>query len=514
MSFYEILKKDLPDKVDVLIESFVRAYSEIAVTESDSNPYRFLLTLGLNVSFETVSCSLMQDKQRFLLSDTKKNSLRHVFLKFPGEFKHGGTWKIYEHVPDEKREIGTRNPIQDFLKELSTSSRTNRWIFSNMQKFMRVKLECETCSCKQRSDGKMFAADQGRRPTCSECSQQEGNVPVFITETTGNVVTLHVQTLGLQMARDILRRQGGLKSKYAQTVQGHEDVATTKMILAASEDYILRMHLQAGVFNLQLHHTDDILKTANSLQEPSPIAEVSHSFHTMDKLVEQTRYTHKNQCSELPATAACDCANVVGLLAVTQALLRQNMAAQSLRSMGHNPDMESYGRMSALGITSVLRAMLLKTDDRRVAYTINRIHKGSVAKYCNSAEVSLDAIDCNSNFQNASQKALQTPSSKENVRVHYSSALSYAIAHQNPGLRSLLNYSAGLDMECATVALLSGISFCHSCAYKSTPSVNLVSATQQCLGGVHFINASDFDPDSYATASRMGEPSMSAGSGG
>lgn len=503
MSFHEMSRKDLPVKSDDHIEMFVSTRSKISFDKADSDPYTHLLKLGLKFSLENASSSFMQDKRRFLLSDAKKNHLLYLFMKSPSEVRHGFTWKIYEHVPDERRGIGAKNPMDDFLKDLSKSSVDNHAILHTMQKFLRAKTTCGVCLDNQHSGREVTVADQGKPLPCPECSGQEGNVQVFITETTGNVATLHVQPLGLQLAREVLRTQGGLEKNNKKSVQGHESGPTPKMILAASEHYILRMHLQAGVFNLQLHHTDDILKTANGFQEPNPIVQVSHSFHTMDKLVEETQYVCRNQSVGVPVTTARDCVHVVGLLAVTQALLRQNMAAQSLRTLGHNPQMQSYESMPATGITSVLRAMLLKTDDKRVSHTINRVHKGSVVTYSESVALPMNATECNSKLEEASHEASAVLRRAENIRVHYSSALSYGIAHQNPGIRSLLNYSAGLDMGCATVALLSGVSFCHSCAYKSAPSINIQSSSKQCLGGVHFINASDFDKVSYETAREM-----------
>jgi len=496
-------RKDLPVKSDDHIDMFVSTRSKMSARKGDSDPYTHLLKLGLKFSFENASSSTTQDKSRFLLSDAKENSLLYLFLKSPTENKHGYTWKIYEHVPDVRREKEAKNPMQDFIEDLSKSSVNNHVIFHNMQKFLRAKTTFDVGICKQHSDKENNVADQDRRSTCLESSGQTASVPVFITETSGNVVTLHVQPLGLQLAREILRRQGGLEGNCENSVQGHEGVATTKMILAANEDYILRMHLEAGVFNLQLHNTDDVLTAANRFHEPKPIVQVSHTFHIMDKLVEETQYTCKNLLAKLCVSSARDCTNVVGLLAVTQALLRQNMAAKGLRSMGHNPQTQIYQSMPATGITSVLRAMRLKTDDRRLSRTLNRIHKGDVVKYTDSVEVSLAGTKCDLNVVQPTPKASVTTTTIENVKVHYSSALSYGIAHQNPGIRSLLNYSAGLDLGRTTLALLSGISFCHSCAYKSTPSISVMSATNQCLGGVHFINASDFDSASYAIAKKM-----------
>jgi hypothetical protein len=325
-------------------------------------------------------------------------------------------------------------------------------------------------------------------------------VVVRIPHVNGTVALLPVMAIGIQSARDALRSVGCLQFQCAHdermglelvenelrdaelgTIGGLEPSLVTsetrKVIIAQDHVYTLIMHLCDGTFKLYLHHTDDLFECDEFNETPTAIAVVSHNFHNLDSIVEQINRNYitykKNQD------------HVFGMIAVVNTLLRQNVVAAPVRSIGSNCNTALYTDLHPVDIAQALGAMGLLSDKPHIVKTLNRIYRSVVVRHtmcaipvdkkCNGLIPPVSAYNNNNNNNKNNNNSVD-------FRLHHSGALNYAIAHQNMHVTRVLNRNMGLDMKEISTALYSGIAFCHSCAYSCLPTT----------GSVHLINETDF----------------------
>jgi len=84
------------------------------------------------------------------------------------------------------------------------------------------------------------------------------------------------------------------------------------------------------------------------------------------------------------------------------------------------------------------------------------------------------------------------------VRLRHNTALRHAIAYQNTDVTSILDKKCGIGMHEITAALLSGIAFCHACAYDAYPTL------QNTTGGfMHLVNGTDFTASSIEAIKKL-----------
>ena len=297
-------------------------------------------------------------------------------------------------------------------------------------------------------------------------------VTVCIPQPDGLLKTLHVTSTGLQCVRHALRGQGGLSSHNIHN-----------FIIAQDAEHTLRVLIGQGAFKMQLHKTEDIFTPSHSQKDTDTPAliKISHRFHPMDQLVEETAETL------LPTGLGEGLCGVTGMLATAQLIMRRNMSAAPLRSMGSNRTNSLYSSMRPCEIIRVLQAMRLVTDNPYVASSLNRLRtnnspKGAVVTLVSNADLTCSA--------SCSELTGDGPKLTGDVRLHQCGAQSYAIAHQNASITSFLNRNIGLNMAEISTALYSGIAFCHACAYDARPTL-----TNKQGKSMNLINMSDFTVD-------------------
>ena len=293
---------------------------------------------------------------------------------------------------------------------------------------------------------------------CSSSSDTTATgVDVCIPQPDGSTGTLHVTPTGIQCVRHAIRGLGGLPTHNFQNVLIAQDAAHT-----------LRVFVGQGTFKMQLHKTDDIFTSSYCIQDTDTpaLVTISHHFNPMDKLVEETT-------NPLLQTGSN---GVTGMIATTQLIMRRNVPAAPVRSMGSNRTAALYSDMRPCEITRVLQAMRLVTDNPHVATSLNRLRTNN---YPNGKVVLLE-----------SDAVLVCGEQTRDVRLHQCGALSYAIAHQNASIACFLNRNIGLDMAEISTALYSGIAFCHACAYDAWPTITNKQGMR-----MNLINVSDFTAD-------------------
>jgi hypothetical protein len=273
---------------------------------------------------------------------------------------------------------------------------------------------------------------------------------------------LRLSATGMRCARDALRERGAL----------YTDPNMNTIVLAQDAEYTLNMWLHSGVFKLQLHDTERLL-AANAATD-LPLVTVSHRFHSMDNFVEETQLLHcpssGKQCKRsLPF-------RVTGMVAAAQTLLRRNVTAVPLRSMGSNRVASVYQDMHPVDITRVFHAMRLVSDNPQIANYLNRLRATNSPKRA--------IVTC---VSGAVLTVPKTEDTRVDVRLYHSSALRYAIAHQNIAVTGFLRGKCGLDIREISTALYSGIAFCHACAYDAWPVLQNDTGDT-----VHLINGTDF----------------------
>ena len=85
---------------------------------------------------------------------------------------------------------------------------------------------------------------------------------------------------------------------------------------------------------------------------------------------------------------------VIGMLATTQLIMRRNMSAAPLRSMGSNRTTALYSDMRPCEITRVLQAMRLVTDNPHIATSLNRLRTKKCPRGAIVTHVSDAALLC------------------------------------------------------------------------------------------------------------------------
>jgi hypothetical protein len=296
------------------------------------------------------------------------------------------------------------------------------------------------------------------------------------------VAVIPVMPTGLQCARNALRNTGAMR--YTSLPGEPVNTECTHMIvIAQSHEYTLSMLLYVGTFNLRLHKTEDIFSCSTHYTEPVALVTMSHKFNSLDSVVEHI-VTEKDKTGSFTGST-----RVAGMLSVTQELLRLNVIAQPVRSMGSNCKVGLYTDMHPYDVTHALRAMRLVTDNKRLANSLNRQHCGVVVQCVSSTELlCIEEVSDTTTHRSTTcnTDGMGDTHPHTDFRIHGSNTLNYAIAHQNAGITTILNRSIGLDMQEISATLYSGISFCHACAYDEYP--------MQVKPGfsVHLINASDF----------------------
>ena len=325
---------------------------------------------------------------------------------------------------------------------------------------------------------------------------QDGLV-VHVAQCDGSNSYVPILEIGLKAARDALRRKAGV---YAS------------IVIAQTTEYTISMELRSGLFKLRLDRTDDLFESERGCSgddgRSSALTSLSHQFHWLDSVVEETHTARRRVVSSSLHKTAQNCRQrVSGMLPVVQAILRDNVAAVRIRSMGCNPAVSTYAGMHLADIALVLRTLCLVTDNCKLAGAINGVYRGIVVTHITDTALvsgaTLPRTGCNLVQQPSAghlAAVLKTDhrycddydydydcnNTLVDFRVLHSGALRYATAHQNTRISALLMNSLGLDIQATSTALYSGIAYCHSCAYD-TPPVQVTPGVW-----THLINASDF----------------------
>jgi len=290
--------------------------------------------------------------------------------------------------------------------------------------------------------------------------------------------TLQIDPLGLECARANLRKRSCLP-EWAAEVPASADACGCHVVLAQNESYTASMQLCADAFSLQLHHTEDLFANPSGA---APLVSMSHRFHPLDRVVEEV---HGDQRTR---------GKVTGLLAAAQALLRRNMVAASVHSLGVNHGADAYTGMHAMEAAQVAQAMQLVSDDAHVANAVDLHYRANVVQPVHGSEL------FGGEAAPAAPAAGAAPAT--DFHMHHSGALSYAIAHQNTAVTGVLNRGTGLDLQQISTALYSGVAFCHACAYE-------VAAGDT---AVHVVNASDFSGAASTAAAALAADAVHAAS--
>ena len=273
----------------------------------------------------------------------------------------------------------------------------------------------------------------------------------------------------------------GLRS--AQYALRHNGFVGADVVIAQNWEYTIRLILQDGVFNLCLYHTEDIFAHTPDIQEPVALITLSHTFHPYDCVIEKINDTISDGKHSR---------RVTGMLAVVQELLRRNVVAVPIRSMGSNRYGYMYTDMHPTDITNVLHSMCLISDNSHITRTLNRKHKAVVVRHVDSTLLFGGTFPSTAMSSDAPTNPVGV-----NFRIRYSNALHYAVAHQNRVVTGLLNHGFGVDLQEVSIAIRSGVSFCHSCAYDEEPTEVHRDVY------AHMINGSDFPAKFNAAVKRI-----------
>lgn len=238
-----------------------------------------------------------------------------------------------------------------------------------------------------------------------------------------------------------------------------------KAILAQTDKFTLRMRLAGGAYQLALHSTRG---TRDCVQRP--LVTMTHGCHHLDHVLERV-------CD--PTGTLHTEHGVLGMLTVTQELLRRNMVSCPVRSEGPQPlcERDTYCNMTAGEIQAALHSMHLITDCRNTRAALDRLHAG-VRLVERSAQPGAPAGD-------------------HVCRLHHTHSLSYAIAHQNQALTGMLTKKHNMDMRTVATTLYSGVAFCQSLKYET--GSDDAAAAGDAAAVVHVINEHDIPGAQHAS---------------
>ena len=283
----------------------------------------------------------------------------------------------------------------------------------------------------------------------------------------GSVGELHVCSAGMQCARAALRNVVSLTGE-------------TRILMTQNHEYSMALVLsdRARAFQLHLHRIEDIFSDTTHWSTPLSLGTLSHNFHPMDGVVEEVHHA-------LVPRRCGRGSGVMGMLAVTKELLRRNVVAATVRSMGTNVGATVYMGMLHREVIEIVCAMSFVTDEKSVADALNlKHHRGKVV-----TQVENVGLMCAGDFDDASADV--------DCWMHHSNAPRYAIAFQNPSILGLARSLHGLNVQAVCTALYSGIAFCHACAYE-------MEAVEVSHGvRVHIINGTDFREDCIVEVNKM-----------
>ena len=300
---------------------------------------------------------------------------------------------------------------------------------------------------------------------------------VCIPRCDGSIGELGVCSLGMQCAREALRNVVSL----AGVAHGTNGCPReTSILISQNNEYKMTLVLgdSARAFQLHVHRTEDIFSNTKHLSTPLSLCTLSHNFHPMDSVVEEVHHTLVPKCRGRSS-------GVRGLLAVTQELLRRNVVAATVQSMGTNVGANVYTGMGYREGIDILRAMAFVTDEKSVADALNRGQRKSVVTH---VEETVGLM-----YAGASNDA----SANVDFWAHHVGALSYAIAHQNPAILGHMGKKHMLTVQEVCMALYSGIAFCHACAYDME-AVEVFPGVR-----VHVINGTDIRKEGIVEVHRM-----------
>jgi hypothetical protein len=302
---------------------------------------------------------------------------------------------------------------------------------------------------------------------------------------------LPIPPIGLISARDSLRRVGCMILSQDDL---HKSEYKRDVLIAQNDMYSLSMRLCTGTLKLCLYRLDDFSQDCPDPEKPPvPIVVMSHTCNWLDKIVEEIHHDTSTYTEENP--------RVIGMVAVINSLLRDNIPLASIKEMGFPDDVATFAKISNIDITKALKSMNLVHDD---AYTRNTINNG-VKKIKNgkSGDVVQPADTTGLTEDTRSRLSEQLPANSKHVcvdfRLEKSGCLTHASAHQNIGLTKKLN-GMGVDIGETSIALYSGISFCHSLPYLSHASI---FAHIDPSVRIHFINETDFHVTSRTGINNM-----------
>jgi hypothetical protein len=414
-----------------------------AILQSIANQGRYLLYVGDTTPIPKFLIILSQKIQSHIAHDSRGRTHK------PTKTTRGIYVKVFicgvaAHGQHQHRQLG--HGSSNLLKDMLNPGVKNSCILCELLVF-------------KKSNAVLCSGTYPERFVTGTASDKSSHM-ICVPQFNGSTEVLPVSLMGLNAVREVLRN--------LDQPMGSDNYWVT--IIAQNKLYTLGMSADIHMFRLCLYETDNFLTCKSTSNEPVALVTMSHGFHALDRVIEQERIKF------IPHGK--DHSRVTGMLAVTQALLRHNIVPASVQSIGSNCDATTYADMDVKDIAEIFHAMGLVTDDRSISKVLNRIHKRVVVghvlmKMDHSALTGLDFI------------------------MHQSSALRYAICHQNTTIMGILNKTLGVDMHEIGTALYSGISFCHSCAYDSNPT--------EVNPGVflHIINGSDFSKERVGKLNSM-----------
>ena len=409
---------------------------------------RYLLFLSSNAN-PTVPTFVLMTAHRSIISPKSTHvvpaSKIHVFRYTTEDSTYTTTTSASTSLG-----CGTRS----LLQLLHGKSTCNREISRAMQPFLGAS---RPRHCTTASD------------TRSSSEKTRSTLAVCVTEPDGGARTGFLPVI----SEGLLAAQSALRSPY---------VVDADIIIAQNHDLCVKLMLYGAEFRLCLYHTEDLL--SSHVARPVAIVTLSHKFHSLDCIVEE-----KHDDKFL--------GQVTGLLAIVQELLRRNVTATPIRFMGPNRTRDMYSGMNQTDISSVLSHLRLVSDNNHIARTLNRKYKARVVRYVDSSTLLVErtltsASSLSDSLRDVASYDNDVTDIQNNFQLHHCNALRYASAHHNHTIQGLLNHGFGMDLQEITTAILSGIAFCHSCAYDQDP-VKIDNDT----GGVyiHVINGLDFSVD-------------------
>jgi hypothetical protein len=401
---------------------------------------KFVVTLSYHGAFARTKKSIKNyGNQNMRQSSVKKAYKFRVFMCH-GEFD------------DTKKEHDFA--LNKLLKSMSNVTTKNEDMIRNTHAYTRKN------SCRRNDTSRTLS------------SSSDIGLNVSITQDNIIVSVIPILSMGLQRARHALRNIGALCKPCHQI----DDESISIVPIAQNHQYAVSMVIFAGAFHLRLQRMEDIFTCTGWNAEAVSLTTMSHRFHFLDSVIEhviEEKHTHINQTCHV---------KVSGMLAVVHELLRLSVTSVPIRSLGANCMLNMHAEMLPHDIAKTLRVMGLVTDNRRIANSLNARLPGIVVQHVSSQDI------LNFKFiakhQNDTLTNIQENSS--DFRIHRSGVLNHAIAHQNIGVTSKLNHTNGLNIQDISIALYSGIAFCHACAYDRQPLI--IDRDFR----AHLINSSDF----------------------